>query len=362
MFEKINIRKILVAPLDWGLGHATRDIPIIQALLHAGYEVLIAAEGAQASILQNEFSQITILPLKGYHVHYSKSKWGFLFTILRQLPRISKTIRTEHAWLDTMIEKHQIDLVITDNRFGLYSSKIPCLFITHQLTVKAPFKWLEYLIQKVNYRFINRFTACWVPDMAGAVHAAGILSHPSLLPKIPVHYLGLISRFQLSIEAIKYDYCILLSGPEPQRTLLENKLLKDLHLINAKILFLRGMPGTTALPAIPSNVEIHNHLPTNALQKAIGASDYIICRGGYTSLMELFALKKKMLLIPTPGQTEQEYLAEILMKQHACLTVPQSAFALEEHLPLLQKFPFQLPAFTYFKDEDIKDLMNSIRQ
>lgn len=352
-----NIRKVLVAPLDWGLGHATRDISIIRALVANGYEVIIAAEGAQASLLQTEFPSLQLLPLGGYHIRYSKTQLGFLFTILLQIPRVYNVIKTENHWLEKIVTEQHIDLVITDNRFGLHSKKIPCIFITHQLTVKAPFTWLEKLMQLVNYSYINQFSCCWVPDVAGAENAAGILSHPRKMPKIQVNYIGLLSRFQMQPESNQYDYCILLSGPEPQRTLLEEKILAGVATINGKILLVRGKPGSTEVLKVPENVEVQNHLPTAALQKALLQSDIIVCRGGYTSVMELLSLKKKMLVIPTPGQTEQEYLAKKLYESHICLSVTQTKLNCVEHFAMSKKFDYHLPAFELFSEKGITDLL-----
>ena len=357
MSVNFNIQKVLIAPLDWGLGHATRDISIIRALIAKGYEVVIGAEGAQASLLQTEFPSLPILPLIGYRVRYSKSKWGFLFTILLQLPRLRRIIKEENRWLDTIIDEQHIDLVISDNRFGLHTKKIPCIFITHQLTVKSPFVWAEKIIQHINYRYINQFNCCWVPDVAGEVNVAGVLSHPVTLPRIKIQYLGLLSRFHLQKETKLYDYCILLSGPEPQRTMLEEKIMAGIASISGKILLVRGKPGSNEVLTVPENVEVKNHLPTPELQKALLQSDYIVCRGGYTSLMELLSLQKKMLLIPTPGQTEQEYLAKKLMESNYCLSITQDNFNCVEHFAMAMNFQYRLPTFPLFNEDGITDLL-----
>lgn len=348
-----------MAPLDWGLGHATRDISIIRALIANGYEVIIGAEGAQANLLQTEFPSLQIIPLAGYHVRYSKSRLGFLFTLLKQIPRIYGVIKAENKWLDTIIDKYRITLVISDNRFGLHSKKVPCIFITHQLTVKAPSVWMERLMQKVNYHFINQFTCCWVPDVAGDINAAGILSHPIKLPKIKIHYIGLLSRFRLQTETKQYDYCVLLSGPEPQRTMLEEKILADISSINGKILLIRGKPGSDEILDVPENADVKNHLPTPELQKALLQSDCIVSRGGYTSLMELLSLKKKMLLIPTPGQTEQEYLAKKLMENNICISVTQDKLNCGQHFAKAKDLQYQLPEFMMFDENDILKLLKT---
>jgi uncharacterized protein (TIGR00661 family) len=355
--NNFNIQKVLVAPLDWGLGHATRDISLISALIANGYEVVLAAEGAQASLLQREFPLLQIVPLAGYHIRYSRSQWGFLFTLLLQVPRVYGVIRAENRWLDKIIDDHKIDLVIADNRFGLHSKKIPCIFITHQLTIKAPFVWMEKIMQAVNYRFINQFSCCWVPDMAGDQNLGGVLSHPLRLPKINVQYIGLLSRFQWNAEIKQYDYCVLLSGPEPQRSMLEEKILAEAASIKGTLLLIRGKPGSKETIAVPENVEVNNHLPGAELQQALLQSDIIVCRGGYTSVMELLSLKKKMLVIPTPGQTEQEYLAIKLMDNHICYATTQDKLNCVEDFSKAKNFSYTFPELTLFTKEDLAGLL-----
>lgn len=335
---------VLIAPLDWGLGHATRCIPIIKVLLLNNCKVIIACNKQQQKLLELEFTDVTFLFLEGYNITYSSNPKLLPLSILRQLGNIRKAIKIEHLWLDKAIEKHAIDLVISDNRYGLYSNKVPCVFITHQLTIKAPFLFVEKWLQQINYQFINRFTACWVPDLAGKNNIAGVLSHPKKMPKIPVNYIGLLTRFEaIKTPEIKYDFCIVLSGPEPQRTVLELLILKEIHLLKVKILLVRGKPLCQENLQTYSKVEIKNHLAGNELQQAFQQSNYIISRSGYTTVMELLSLQKKSILIPTPGQTEQEYLGKKLMKQGWCYTVTQKEFSLKKVIAEVKKFDYQLP-------------------
>jgi uncharacterized protein (TIGR00661 family) len=352
-----NIQKVLVAPLDWGLGHATRCIPIIRALLKKGYQVVLAAEGAQASLLANEFPALQILPLAGYRVKYSKNKWWLPITLLLQLPRLLRIIKYENRWLDSVIDEHKIDLVISDNRYGLFTKKVACIFITHQLTIKAPLGSLEKAMRQINYSYINLYNSCWVPDVKDAINAAGVLSHPSKLPLTKVQYIGLLSRFEKQTLPKKYDYCILLSGPEPQRTLLENKIIEGLDHSSGKIIIVRGKPGTVEIIKTSNNIEVKNHLPGPALEEVIQQSDYIVCRSGYTTVMELLSLQKKSILIPTPGQTEQEYLAKKLAKEQLCMYVEQDVFNCAEHFAKAKNFPYQLTELPVFDEDAITQLL-----
>jgi UDP:flavonoid glycosyltransferase YjiC (YdhE family) len=356
-----NIRKVLVAPLDWGLGHATRCIPLIKALLARGYEVIYAAEAAQAALLRQEFPDLVCLPLEGYRVRYSKQKWLLPVKILQQLPRLFGIVKREHVWLDKMIDEHAIDLVISDNRYGLWSKKIPCVFITHQLTIKAPYRWLEQLLQRSSYRYIDRFHACWVPDAGGENNVAGVLSHPKRMPATPVQYIGILARFESHVATIAYNYCIMLSGPEPQRTMLEQKILQGIGSLKGKILLIRGKPGADEQLQMPPNTTVRNHLSTAAIQEALLQSEYILCRSGYTSIMELLSLKKKMILVPTPGQTEQEYLAAQLQESNTAFIVQQDKFYIARDLERARDFAYSDIVLPVFKSNDIKELIEKLQ-
>ena len=343
--EKAPVHKktILVAPLDWGLGHATRCIPLIRLLQQLGCEVILASHGEQLALLQNEFPRIRTTLLQGYHIRYSKSKRRLALKVLLQIPKILLSICNEHRWLRKIIKELHIDIVISDNRFGLYTKQIPCIFITHQLCIQAPYKWLQNFIQKVNYKFINRFNECWVPDFESSFNIAGNLSHPQNLPVTPLKYLGILSRFEKveSVE-IKYEYLAILSGPEPQRTLFEQKLLSIAAQLNGKMLMLRGKPGSDEKISSPTNCTVVNHLSAAAMQQAFAQSGFIISRSGYTTVMEVLMMQKKSLLIPTPGQTEQEYLARHLTGQGLCYCCNQND-DLIYHINDIENFEYRFP-------------------
>lgn len=332
-------------PLDWGLGHATRCIPIVKELLANDCDVVLAGEGMQMTLLRTEFPGLQFLALDGYRIRYSRMSSGFLLKMVLQIPKIVSIIRKEHAWLAKVVKTHEIDAVISDNRFGLYHPEIPSIFITHQLTIKSPWgQWNEKILQEWNYRYINRFTECWVPDFSGEDNLAGDLSHPLLKPKPPVKYLGILSRFEEeeTAEEIKDHLLIILSGPEPQRTILENKVIQEVGHYAGTAVIVRGLPN--ALTIIPSSnmIKFYNHLPAKELSTEIQKADWVIGRCGYSTVMDLVKLKKKMILISTPGQTEQEYLSRHLQQTQIAFTIKQKEFslhgALEEAKKLKYKF------------------------
>jgi len=338
--------RVLVAPLEWGLGHATRCMPIINSLLKYDCEVIIAAEGACRRLLQEEFPNLAFCNIKGFRIEYSRNKFWMPVKLLVQVPKIILSIFTEHRWLGKIVKQYDIDAVISDNRFGMYHPIVPSVYITHQLKIKTGNRFTEWLAQKIHYRFINKYNECWVPDANEGNNLAGELSHPALLPRIPVKYLGPLSRFERSEEKIRYDLAIILSGPEPQRSLFEEMILKDLKDHQGKFLLVRGLPGKTLnMPNTIPSIEMHDHLPATELNKFILQSDLIISRCGYTSVMDLVKLKKKAILVPTPGQTEQEYLAEYLMAHKYFFCVGQEKFSLNEALKNAADFPFTKTSF-----------------
>ena len=338
--------KVLVAPLDWGLGHATRCIPFISALLSEGYQVILAGEGAQAALLQAEFPQLPLLPLKGYRVTYSKHRRLFPLKILFQLPGIWRSIREENEWLKEQVKTHSI---------GLHHPGIPSIFITHQLCVQAPFQWMEKWIQTIQYRLIQSFTECWVPDAPGKINAAGKLSHPEKLPPIPTRYIGWLCRLQALPEnpSFLYKYCVVVSGPEPQRSSLEAILLAQMSKLTEKVLFIRGLPDVCELPATPQHITCYNHLNQHDLSVAFSQSEWIVSRSGYTTVMEILCLQKKSILIPTPGQTEQMYLATKLEEQKLACSVMQENLDWDKTMQKAAAFPYQLGERTVFDPDQL---------
>ena len=329
----LNNNRILIAPLDWGLGHATRCVPIIKHLLSQNCTVFVGAEGSTAKLLKSEFPDITILPLKGYRVEYSKNRFFFLLKIITQLPRISKVIRYEKRWLEEAVKTHKINGVISDNRLGFYSNKIPSVYITHQLLIKTGLNLFDTIAQKIHYHFIDKFSACWVPDFEKELTLAGDLSHPKKLPNIPVQYLGALSRFNKLELALEYKLCIIISGPEPQRSIFEKIILSQLHLCKEKIVMLRGLPNEeNELKHSFENLTIYNHLDAEKLNVIIAQSEMMLSRSGYSTIMDLITLNKNAVLVPSPAQPEQEYLAIHLKNNGLFQFVQQEDLKLHEVL------------------------------
>ena len=321
--------EILLSPLDWGLGHASRIIPLLNTLLHLNCRLTIAANGPQKQLIREAFPALEFLSPPDYQVRYHKNRAATIASLALALPRLNNVIRQEADWVANLLEKRSFDLLISDNRYGFCHESRPSVFITHQLRPKTPFgAAADSLLQRQLYKYINRFTECWVPDYAEAPGLAGALSHPALKPLPPVRYLGPLTRIgRLPAPNARRETLVILSGPEPQRSILEAGLLERWRRQPGEsLLLVRGLPEAAAIPAIPESpvthkspaipelppgIRIVNHLPVRDLQQQIANAAYILCRSGYSSLMDLLGTGKKLVLVPTPGQTEQEYLARL---------------------------------------------------
>jgi len=322
-------KKILIAPLDWGLGHASRCIPLIHYLIDKNIEVIIGADARPLALLKKEFPSLEFLTLPGYNISYPEAR-PMALNMLLSIPRILSGIKKEHRLLQQIIDDKKIDAVISDNRFGLWNKKIKTVFITHQLKVKAPFG--QSILQKMNYRFIGRYDQCWVPDAEGNQNLSGELSH-GFSPPENCSFIGPLSRFT-SAPTVKptYDIMVVLSGPEPQRSIFEKKILDQLSASTIKALVVQGLTEKNETHQVRPGLEITSHLDTVAMQKAIAASNIIVSRPGYSTVMDLAALGKKAIFVPTPGQTEQEYLGRYLSEKKIAGSHSQEKFSLADAL------------------------------
>ncbi|HEV7621235.1 MAG TPA: glycosyltransferase, partial [Flavisolibacter sp.] len=334
---------VLVVPLDWGLGHATRCIPIIKALINNNCRVYLAGEGNVKKLLEKEFPFLPFLDLRGYRVHYSRKGWQLPISLMKQIPSLFRAINHEHKWLKEQVNKLSLNAVIADNRYGLYHSLIPGIFITHQLYIKTGLGVLfDFLLQKLNYRFINHFSECWVPDNKNVPNLANELSHPRKKPAIPLRYTGVLSRFkQLTSNNEGKHLLVLISGPEPQRSLFEQIIMEQIRSYKDSVIIIKGKPASSSLFLQTENLKIFDHLPVRQLEEIMAQASFVISRCGYSSVMDIIRMQKKSILIPTPGQEEQKYLSRHLMKNNLALCVDQVKFNLVRSLELAADFKYQ---------------------
>lgn len=305
------------------MGHATRCIPIINALLKANYEPILASDGDTLKLLQKEFPLLKCFELPSYNISYPKNGKNLTFKLLLQLPVIISAVKKERKIVSKLIDKENIDGIISDNRFGVYNKKAPSVYITHQLNVLS--EKITFITSKIHQQLIKKFDECWVPDVEGNPNFSGDLGHLKK-HRLNLKYIGILSRFQPNELEIKYDLLLLLSGPEPQRTLLENKLLLELKEYKGEILLVRGVLKSAFEINVANNFKIVNYMLANELEDAINQSNVVIARSGFSTIMDLAVLGKKAFFIPTPGQFEQEYLAKILQEKLVAPYATQDEF------------------------------------
>jgi hypothetical protein len=337
------------------LGHATRCIPIIQGLLNANFEPIIASDGDALVLLQKEFPSLKRYKLPSYNIKYSKSSFHLKWKLLFSIPSVISAVKKEQKLVAEIVKNEGVSGIISDNRFGVYNATIPSVYITHQLNVLSGNT--TWITSKVHQKISLKFDECWIPDVENEPNLSGNLGHLKN-NKFNIKYIGILSRLKFQKTAIKYDLMVLLSGPEPQRTLLENKLLKELKNYKGTVLFVRGIFSTNEILISKENLKFENFLLSEDLETAIQQSDLVLARSGYSTIMDLAVLEKKAFFIPTPGQFEQEYLAKILQIKRIAPFSKQKYFSIEK-LHEIKNYTGFLPEFKTSLDLKLFYLFNS---
>lgn len=333
-----STKNILVAPLNWGLGHATRCIPIIRELEKNGYTPILASDGGALQLLQKEFPHLQTLNLPSYEIEYAKNGADFKWKLITNSPKMIDAIFSEKKIVKKWVKEYDLHGIISDNRLGVYSKKIPSVFITHQLNVlSGKTTWIS---SKLHQHFIKKFTECWIPDIEKDPNLTGKLGHLKKF-NLDLTYIGPLSRLEKKDLPIKYDLMVILSGPEPQRTYLEQKLKTEVRSFDGKVIFIQGVIEKEQKIEKDGNVTYYNFMTSDEVETAFNESKIVLCRSGYTTVMDLAKLRKKALFIPTPGQFEQEYLAKRFKRNGLAPYVKQNDFKIGdlEDISLYQGLP-----------------------
>jgi predicted glycosyltransferase len=293
-------------------------------------------------LLKENFPDLPQLPLPGYRITYSSSGGTFVLKIVSQIPKILGAIHRERQWLREAQARHRFDLVISDNRYGLKINGLKSVIMTHQLQIMTGLgAAADSLMRRLHYRMLEKFDECWVVDEQKN-GLAGALSHPEQLPS-NAHYLGLLSQLQppAAFAQPRHDnLLILLSGPEPMRSILEEKLIQQASsLTDYHFHIVAGNPSGQAYTRLPAHITYTTHANAQVLATALADVQLVICRSGYSTLMDLAVLGKKALLIPTPGQSEQEYLAGYLLAEGIALSRKQAEVDLRKDIAKALDYP-----------------------
>ena len=335
--------KILVAPLHWGLGHASRCVPLVNRFLNEGHEVILASDGAALTLLKKEFPTLEAIELPAYNITYPTE--NMLWNLMLQSRKFFSAVKAEYVDIQEIVSKKKIEMIVSDNRFGCYSPLIKRnIFITHQVNLLTPFGLFDAPARWINHRLMRSFDEIWIPDEAEEkLSLAGKLSHGHLenLPKIT--YIGAQSLMKKTMPDDGFSFfekarknekkiAVVLSGPEPQRTFLEEKIIEQAKNSPHHFVIVRGLANENKVYFLQKNIKIYDHQTSNELNKLLLEADFIISRSGYSTIMDLVVLQKNALLIPTPGQSEQVYLARRFAEKGIFLTQNQVDFDLKNCL------------------------------
>ena len=332
-----NHKHVLICVLDWGLGHATRCVPVIKCLLDKQLKISIAGNGASLDLLKKEFSGLSFYELPSYSVRYTST--GFFFiNLFFQIPKILNAIRKEKLETEQLVKNIKADVIISDNRYGCYCEHVHSVFITHQLNIQLPLviSWAGFLVNFLHHFLIKNFDACWVPDQPQHVLTGKLTESKNLNTR----FVGVLSRFNYKSVPVDENLIVgLVSGPEPQRTLFERKLITEFKTLHQPSVIVRGLPQAGHIQTQEGNLTLLTHLAGNELEELIAWAHVVVARSGYSTVMDLYALRKKqMILIPTPGQTEQEYLASELCRRKIAVTKKQEHFDIKVALKEVVKY------------------------
>lgn len=366
--------RVIVSPLNWGLGHATRCIPLIRALQEAGFEPVLAGDGSSLDLLAAEFPALRKHDLPSYNIRYSKNPDYFKLRLMLQGPGLLRTVAREKEAMEEIVNRERPVGIISDNRFGARSSKVASVYMTHQLQVKAG--WMSGMATHWHQKVISRFDRCWVCDHRGEDSLAGDLSSdPGELKK--VDWIGPLSRFSRienrdwdtdqdtdrhSEEDIEkdIDIAVVISGPEPLRSEFQAKVITELRGMKENIVLVEGRIAPSQEKRKEHELTIYNYMLSEELESLIKRSRMVLSRSGYSSVMDLDALGAKVIFVPTPGQTEQEYLAAHLEEKGICHQVRQNEFSIDalERAELYPGFKTQKTS----KNEFLTTLFDVFRQ
>lgn len=308
--------RVLYGVCSWGLGHATRSLPIIRKLIDEGDEVTIVSTGKSLDLLRLELQDgASYLDLVDYPLPYTQRSRIFLLKFCLFSPRLIKSIIDEHRSIVKFLYKDRFDIIISDNRYGIYHRNIPSFLVTHQLRIIAPrrIKLIENSFERFTAYFQKYFKSIMIPDYEEDGISGDLAHNLNRIDSNKLVYFGILSDFKKMDVEEDVDFLFSISGPEPQRQVLEDLITQHINSIDGKIILSLGRKLNNAIEkkrnALNENIQLYDFLPKEKRELIMNRSKFIISRSGYSTLMDIYALGKKAMFIPTPQQTEQEYLA-----------------------------------------------------
>ena len=332
--------KVLVAPLDWGLGHATRCVPVIREFLNQGAEVELAVVRANAGLLRGIFPGLRQRLAPSYNIVYPKHGYNMGLWLVKNGAHLRSVMNYEHRFAEEMVERYHYDVLVSDNRFGFYSRNAKSIYMTHQCRIAFPrvLSAFEPLGMLWHASVMKHFEEVWVPDLPKFPGYAGAMSHVRKCP-VPMKYVGALSRFSetsaaplengLESSLGTYRFVAIVSGVEPARTRFENLLRKTLTKIPGRHAIILGKPSAGVERSTEGNLDLFTHLPDAAFAKVVRSAQWVVSRGGYSTVMDMAVLGAKCVFVPTPGQYEQVILARDLAREGYAVSIDESDFSIE---------------------------------
>jgi len=340
----MNSTKAFVCPLSWGLGHATRCIPIVEALLENKVEVILGGNGASGRLLQNRFPKLRFVdaPFHEIKIHRHLPAW---LSIIVQLPTLFCDLRKEKRFAQTIIDEYGIDFIISDNRYGLHSSKATTVLVTHQLHIILPLLLMPFepILTLLVRLLTSHFTQIWVPDFSTNVNLSGKLSHLHQNEKMNVVYIGPLSRFRQTLpknQKIKGKVVAIISGPEPRRSLIQKTIVKQATAEDVTLTMICGRPTDNHVDK-RGNITLYSHLSDENILAELSSAEVVIANAGYSTIMDLWRIKCHAILLPFSGQTEQQYLAKYHNFLGNHLVIMPNNFDLKTEMKKFTEFQFR---------------------
>ena len=334
--------KVLYGICSWGLGHATRSLPVIRRLIKEGADITIISHGNSLEFLRKELrgEEIRFFDIKDYPIPVSETKGAFIAKSIMYWPKFMRRMNRGIKFVAKLSEREKFDVIISDGRYDIYSRRIPSFLITHQVRILNPFKLriFEFGSEIFNLFFLKRFVKFLIPDYENSDNLSGKLSHDlRLIKRNQLSYIGVLSDFRKRDLRKDIDLLVSLSGPEPQRGILERILMSQIKNLDGRIVFTLGRPDKDIFRR-EKNIEIYSIVSKEKREELMNRAKMIVARSGYSTIMDLAIVKTKALLIPTPGQVEQEYLAKYHLRKRSFYCVEQSEIDLPRDLEIAKDF------------------------
>jgi len=312
VINSVSNQRVMLSPLNWGLGHVTRTTPVIQQLLKQNNEVFICCDETQERFYRNYFPDLWYIPLEGYPFKFGgKGKW--IFDLSRQLKNLNEFRKYELKKTHELALNFKPDLILSDQRFGFRNEAVKSCIISHQLNLQLPL-WAG-LGKSMNRKQLNKFDEIWIPDLKGSI-LSGDLSKTT---SSKAHYIGCLSRFSFDggvIDEKEFAYLGIISGPEPYASQLFYELVDQFSRLEDKTAIIAPSKMITGSVRKKGNCTVHTLPDKELMNYLFQSSETVVSRSGYSTLMDLTVMQNNAILIPTPGQSEQLYLAKLHGNHH----------------------------------------------